>query len=146
MKNKQGQLYQLDDSGRIRAEYTNTSTGEHHCMPFASEEGATAWLTSKGVAYKDIDRIQEDDLEIGSQPEIENVLSKALKSMDHSLNAVSRVQGMMPKAGYNIETMAQFQEDAVTNMVILAKCGLPVHPEDLEDYLQSHLAGRGAKS
>lgn len=146
MKNKQGQLYQLDDSGRIRAEYTNTSTGEHHCMPFASEEGATAWLTSKGVSYKDIEMVTEGDDRPTDMPDIGAILKEAVGGLDHRLNALAKLKGLNPKTPYTPDDMTGFEKDAITNMVILAKCGVPVQPEDLEDYLQSHLAGRGVKS
>lgn len=146
MKAKEGSIYKMGKDDRVRAEYTNTKTGEHHCMPFASEEGAVAWLTSKGILYKDIEQVEEDDLKPGMPQEIENVMSKAFKSMDHTLNAVAQVRNHSPKAGYAEDDLAQFQEDAVTNMVILAKCGVPVHPEDLEDWVRSYLAGKGVKS
>ena len=139
---KQGSIYKGDPDGRVRAEYTNTKTGEHHCMPFANEEGAVAWITSKGIAYKDIEMVTEgEDRPNEMPPELGAILKEAVGGLDHRLNALAKLKGLNPKTPYTPDDMTGFEKDAITNMVILAKCGVPVQPEDFEDWLQSYLAG-----
>lgn len=127
-KHKDGIVAKFDRNDDINEEH------DHKCRPFKTDTAAETWLLDQGVDYEDIERTDHTTPE--HQAEGMNMLAEALgdaaKHMTHRLEAMTRIMSLVPDSPYNFQDMQQFEDDAVTALVILSKYGLPITPEDLE--------------
>lgn len=128
----------------VAAIYNNHDTQEHHHKMFPDDESASNWLMSKGCEFKEIERaVETDDIEdlpeeirkelppMPSPEQMAEQMTKAMKQVKfvhESMDKVNLLQG----EHYDQKSHQQFMDDAITNMIILSKYGLPVAPEELE--------------
>jgi len=122
-----------------------TEEHDHSCRPFKTHEAAETYLLDKGVDLEDIKTVNHTTPE--HQAEGMNMLAEALgdaaKHMTHSLDAMTRIMSLVPDSPYNFQDMQQFEDDAVTALVILSKYGLPITPEDLEAKVSELVNAKG---
>lgn len=132
----EGEIHKYKDGIVAKFDRMNDLAEEHDhkCRPFKTDGAAETWLLDQGVDLDDIERTdhttpehQKEGMEM-----LTEVLGDAAKHMKERLDAMTRLQTFAPNAGYNFSDMQQFESDSIQLMVILAKYGMPIQPEELE--------------
>lgn len=138
-KYKDGLVAKFDRMNDVAEEH------DHHCRPFKTDGAAEAWLLDKGVDFDDIQRTDHTTPEHKKEGMefMADMLGEVAKGLTERLDTINRLKALAPDSGYDFDDIKQLESDALQVMVILAKYGMPIHPEPLEQKLSEQTNARG---
>jgi hypothetical protein len=143
----EGEIHKYKDGIVAKFDRMNDAAEEHDhkCRPFKSDGAAETWLLDQGVDLEDIERTDHTTPEHKEEgmAAMADMLGEVAKGITERLETVNRLKSLAPNSGYDFDDIKHLESDALQVMVILAKYGMPIHPEALEGKLSESANARG---